>query len=506
MSDPSSSSIQSLVLDAGPLITQSATFLQNHAKKFFTTPGVHGELKDESARRQLLLWGDSLTVRHPRQVYINKVSAFAKLTGDYAVLSANDIHIVALAYELEVEANGDLHLRLFPGQQRELVGPVAAESVVAEGAEIRDGETSPKPLDEPVSEAQEETADALEEDKEEEEEWITPSQNKKRNSKQDRVRGGRRQREKREAELRGETYVLEKTLAWQKREAERVQLEEEQQRIEKLKILEDVEESTQDAAENAGPSDQTESSELDEDYADGDDDGEWITPENLATELLKDDNEVYNGAADSLIGNGSARTVALSTGDFACQNVAMQIGLNLMNAMLGMQIKRVRNYMYRCHACFRLTPIPKDGTPKHFCPNCGGATLLRCAVSVDTRTGRVTPHLKANFQWIRRGERYTLASPQSKKLTQKAGKAGYQHNKLNRHKSLQLPLILREDQPEYARAIKDDEWLRRQNEKALQEWTGGGSADNYMSPFGTHQQTRGVRVGGGRQVNKSRKR
>lgn len=248
-----------------------------------------------------------------------------------------------------------------------------------------------------------------------------------------------------------------------------------------------------------------EKSDLDEAYNEEDDDGDWITPENLQEEMVKDTNEQIQEASSSEK-LGPFIKVALSTGDFACQNVAMQIGLNLMNAMSGKQIRRVRNYMYRCYACFRLTPIPKNGKPKHFCPKCGGNTLLRCAVSIDNATGKVTPHLKANFQWFKRGDRYTLPSPLSKNQQRLQGKAGYQHNKQNRHKTLQDPLILREDQKEYGQAVKNDEWQRRQNDKMLQQWIGGGSADNYVSPFTTLQNIRpsGVKVGKGRFVNSSK--
>ena len=109
--------VEQLVLDATPLITQSASALQQYASRYFTTPGVKAELRDEHARNQLLLWGDSLVVRQPKQEFIDKVSAFAKLTGDYSVLSMNDIHIIALAYELQYERNGDEQLRKFPGQK-----------------------------------------------------------------------------------------------------------------------------------------------------------------------------------------------------------------------------------------------------------------------------------------------------------------------------------------------------------------------------------------------------
>lgn len=110
-------SVDSLVLDATPLITQSASALQQFASNFFTTPGVRAELKDEHSRNQLLLWGDRLVVRQPKQLSVDRVSSFAKLTGDFSVLSMNDIHIIALAYELEVEKAGKDGLRRYPGEK-----------------------------------------------------------------------------------------------------------------------------------------------------------------------------------------------------------------------------------------------------------------------------------------------------------------------------------------------------------------------------------------------------
>ncbi|GME77542.1 unnamed protein product [Ambrosiozyma monospora] len=138
--------------------------------------------------------------------------------------------------------------------------------------------------------------------------------------------------------------------------------------------------------------------DLNQDFSEDEDDGEWITPDNLHEAMLKDEDE----RVETTSTEQAKVKAALATGDFAIQNVALQIGLNLMNYTSGLQIKRVRNYMFRCHACFTLTPIPKDGTPKHFCPACGGATLLRCAVSVNAKTGEIVPHLKKNFEWHRR--------------------------------------------------------------------------------------------------------
>lgn len=438
-----------LVLDATPLITQSATALKQYASSFFTTPGVHAELKDENSRNQLLLWAGELNVRQPKQIYIDKVSAFAKLTGDFSVLSLNDVHIIALAYELEVEKNGDKNLRKFPGEALE--------------TDQKHEQRSTRPRN---FEQHEET----EEQPQEDDDGFQVVARKKKN------RNPRK---------------------WNNKRAEESKSEESEPQV---PIKEEQVEQTDRAEQESSPElpethDTTESS-LAEEYNEDDDDGEWITPENLQEEILRDNNEtVQDLQQEELI------PVALSSGDFACQNVTMQIGLKLLNYTSGKQIRRVRNYMYRCHACFHMTPMAKSGQPKHFCPKCGGNTLLRCAVSIDHATGKVTPHLKKNFQWINKGQVYSLASPLSKNSQKQQGNRGYQHNKENRHKKLQDPVILREDQKEYAQALKDDAWQRKKNEKMLQEWIGGGSADNFDSPFSTSYRSTGVRVGRGRGAN-----
>lgn len=453
--------IESLVLDATPLITQSASSLQQYANNFYTTPGVHSELKDEHARSQLLLWAENLKVRHPKQVYIDKVSLFAKLTGDYSVLSLNDIHIIALAYELEAELNnGTERLRSYPGEVKEHE---------REELERRESERKLK-----QAERAKQHANKIEESERPEPQEETP-----------------------------QTPEVDDGFQVVQRPKKRNNKKKFNKQVPKEEVKKEVQEESKEESKEETKEESTLSAEYNED----DDDGDWITPENLQEEMLKDANEQIQETNTSEVNTPTVK-VALSTGDFACQNVAMQIGINLMNTLTGKQIKRVRNYMLRCHACFRLTPLPKNGVPKHFCPKCGGNTLLRCAVSIDKDTGKVTPHLKKNFIWINRGSKFTLPSPQSKNQQKLQGNAGHQHNKQNRAKALQDPLILREDQKEYGQAIKNEQWQRKYNEKMLQEWIGGGSADNYMSPFGTSQSNRhsNVKVGRGRHANASRKR
>ncbi|KAG0675166.1 Nin1 binding protein [Kluyveromyces marxianus] len=445
--------VRALVLDATPLITQSYTHYQNYAESFYTAPTVLHEIKDEKSRKNLEIWQGlgTLKVRHPSAASIKRVSDFAKLTGDYSVLSANDIHIIALTYELETELNkGDWRLRKKPGE------PLKKEAVEVEEKEKKE-----------KKEKKETAEDA----------GFTTVEKKKKKTR----RGGKKQREKREAARKEEEEKKKAELAAKE--------EEEEAKKEETKEKEEQEE---------------------EDGFFSDDDGDWITPDNLTETIIKDSGEDTTGGEGVVATKDTSASlelpynqVALATGDFAVQNVSLQLNLNLMNFMSGLRIKRLRNYMLRCHACFQLLPMRKDGKPKHFCPSCGGpGTLLRCAVSVDSTTGKVTPHLKANFQWNNRGNRYSLPSPLSKNATKRFGKKGFVHTKHDQGVEL-----LREDQKEYEKAVKQEEWTRKHNEKILNNWIGGGSAENYISPFAIDGlKHHSVRVGRGRFANSVRKR
>ncbi|SCW02238.1 LAFE_0F02036g1_1 [Lachancea fermentati] len=473
--------VTSLVLDATPLITQSYTHYQYYAKSFYTTPTVFHEIKDEQARKNLEIWQSlgTLKLRHPSTTSIKRVSDFAKLTGDFSVLSANDIHIIALTYELEAELNGgDWRLRKKPG-------------------------------------------DTLDESRKIEKQEVVAQRSKDDSKKKKRRRGGKKQREKRMAAAASmETETVQKEGKSLEDEGNgEVNASKEETVIGETQpsVSTDASQVVLDHSE-AGDTEevpiQPEATAEEREngvYFEDDDDGDWITPENLTEAMIKDSGEDTSGSGvgEDIIESTSQilklpqNQVALATGDFAVQNVALQMNLNLMNFMSGLRIKKLRNYMLRCHACFRLLPIPKDGVSKHFCPSCGGySTLMRCAVSVDATTGEVTPHLKANFQWNNRGNRYSLASPLSKNSQKKFGKKGFVHTK-----HPQDVVILREDQKEYEKAVKQEDWTRRHNEKVLNNWIGGGSADNYISPFAiSGLKHHSVRVGRGRHINSSKKR
>ncbi|KTB07594.1 20S-pre-rRNA D-site endonuclease NOB1 [Nakaseomyces glabratus] len=479
--------VNSLVLDATPLITQPYNHYQYYAEKFYTTPTVFHEIKDANARKNLEVWQSlgNLQLVHPRKESIDRVSNFARLTGDYSVLSANDIHILALTYELEKELNkGDWRLRRKPG-----------DKLKHEIAKLRrkPGDKLKHEIAKPAKNPAEKPAKHAEDKEEVKAELAEGTEASQEIKKKPRRRGGKKQKAKREQRLAEQ----------QQQEGEQEQEQPEQEQ------MQPVQEQADDETKQDGMPTEASTDEINEEYDEGDDDGEWITPDNLTETLIRDSGEDTTGSKGVLTASGldssenPENQVALATGDFAVQNVALQMNLNLMNFMSGMRIKRLRNYMLRCHACFRMFPLPKDGKAKHFCPSCGGqGTLLRCAVTVDATTGEVTPHLKNNFQWKNRGNRYSMASPLSKNAVKRYGKKGHQHAN-----NTQDAPILREDQKEYEKAIKQEEWTRRHNEKVLNNWIGGGSADNYISPFaisGLKQHS--VRVGKGRYVNSSKRK
>jgi RNA-binding protein NOB1 len=92
-----------------------------------------------------------------------------------------------------------------------------------------------------------------------------------------------------------------------------------------------------------------------DDPSDSDDgEGEWITPSNVAIHKsralnLLPGNEL-GGERDQFIGSGCM------TADFAMQNVLLQMGLNLVG-LEGKRIEKVKNWVLRCHACFKYVTI-----------------------------------------------------------------------------------------------------------------------------------------------------
>jgi RNA-binding protein NOB1 len=212
--------------------------------------------------------------------------------------------------------------------------------------------------------------------------------------------------------------------------------------------------------------------------SDPDSDG-WITASNLhkhqarATHLPLARSQDYK-----------TLKVATISGDFAIQNVLLQMNLNLLSNSLR-QVRQIKSFVLRCHACFN---IVKDMT-KQFCPRCGQPTLTRVSCSTNA-SGEFKIYLSKKYQYNKTGDRYSIPKAQPGSANGRAtggGKGGWGHD-----------LILAEDQKEYVKAVGEE---KRQKVKDLMD-------EDYLPSIitGDRPKSNGrPRVGAGRNVN-SKKR
>lgn len=529
---PEDPAIHTLILDAGPLLSQTFSDLQKNAKTFYTTPAVlHTEVRDARARQNIELWqtAGALNVRQPSLHHINAVIDFARKTGDFAVLSTNDIHILALARELDVEVHGksEAHLRKAPGsvsakkqdamKNANFNSPVTYNVKIEKIRPDQEQDESKKQEEEPKKE---EEGEAKKDD--EDDGWAVVTKKNKKKS-------------------------------FNKNQQKNNTQSEEQQKPALTSTMNDMVVTTS--------------------YEEEDDESGWITEENIVETMIKDQYEPDKGSFSSNFNRKpadgdkkeekkeeSAYTteskkqveekflpVAVSTGDFAMQNVALQMGLNLISPVDGKYVKQVKNHMLRCHACFHLCPIPKStdvdeimyrrqkGAPApitqediasqkkknfkntslsasiigkglNFCPKCGAAnTLKRCTVRVSAKDGHIHVYLKRHMQWSTKGNVVQLPVPQSKN----SRRAISTTNGRTRDPNSGSAIIVAEDQVEYERAVVHDWKLRKHNEKVLEEWIGssdgfdaGLSVSNVSIPFASYNREAarhtGVKIVGGR--------
>ncbi|KAM5485096.1 20S-pre-rRNA D-site endonuclease nob1 [Microsporum canis] len=455
-SDPAKP-VHTIILDAGPLIKNvppvSTLLSQSHA--LITTPSVVSEIRDPEARRRIeTLYLPFLTQRTPKPDSLRVVSEFARKTGDREVLSKNDLEILALAYEVECERNcGDWRLRRVPGQKGINGSPPAhlmAASDANQDAEKQTGGNDDK------------------------QEGIS------------------------EEKLEKVTEVEVEGSAGEQRQDDAV--EEVTQKIEDTTLEQIPEDATNEPATEPAdlPSGDAEvydsngsgeSNEYDEgqnsapiDESDSDPDG-WITPSNLKKQQVR----------DAAIGTAAQETktmqVATITGDFAMQNVLLQMNLNILSPSNMQRIRQVKSYIMRCHGCFMVT---RDMS-KQFCPRCGQPTLNRVSCSTSAK-GEFRMHLKKNMQWNNRGNKYSIPKPIAGTANTKwsgigGGKGGWG-----------MGLILAEDQKEHTRAVTEEERRKKKGRDLMD--------DDYLPSIlsGDRQRAGGrIKVGAGRNVN-SRKR
>jgi RNA-binding protein NOB1 len=146
-------------------------------------------------------------------------------------------------------------------------------------------------------------------------------------------------------------------------------------------------------------------SEMNED----DDDGKgWITSASDIQAGRLAPKNANDEATAAALGPPTSQRAACTTTDFAMQNVLLQMGLPLLSVD-GMKIRRLKSWVHRCGACFRVhTDAEFNGMKRLFCSHCGSDMMQRIAASVDGKTGRLKLHLKKNYKQNLRGTKFSL--------------------------------------------------------------------------------------------------
>ncbi|XP_054164456.1 RNA-binding protein NOB1-like [Oppia nitens] len=106
-------------------------------------------------------------------------------------------------------------------------------------------------------------------------------------------------------------------------------------------------------------------------------------------------------------------SVGCLTGDYAMQNVLLQMGLKVISIKDGLLIRQTKQFVLRCFACFKITTKQSN----EFCSSCGNMrTLKRVALTVkDDGTKEVFINFKKPINI--RGTRYSLPMPRGGKHT-----------------------------------------------------------------------------------------
>ncbi|KAJ5176782.1 D-site 20S pre-rRNA nuclease [Penicillium canariense] len=251
----------------------------------------------------------------------------------------------------------------------------------------------------------------------------------------------------------------------------------------------EVGDAAESATVEAATGDDTPEESKDEDDAEEEDDaadsdgGEWITPSNYKKRLA-------DGEGGAAVFGSEPKTmqVATMTTDFACQNVLLQMNLNLLSTTTLQRVQHLKSFIKRCHACFLTTKEMN----KQFCPRCGKDTLTRVSCTT-TANGQFTMHLKKNMQWNNRGNRFSVPKPIAGSSNGKwkggGGKGGWG-----------TELILAEDQKEFTRSTTEEERRQRRERDLMDE--------DYLPGILTGERNKSggrIKVGAGRNIN-SRKR
>ncbi|CAI5747072.1 unnamed protein product [Peronospora destructor] len=367
--------VLSLVIDSGAII--KGTNLAVLAENFWTVPDVLDEIRDKKSRAILERLPFNLQTRDPSAEAMKAVVNFSRKTGDFTYLSLTDLRVMALSYQLEVEANGADHLRTSPERSQTVTrttnGKIIGSSQsnisckyfgTAMGCKFGDECKFLHDAVENIEKAAEVSTKKVD--------VLCRFFNTLEGCKYgDECSFIHEETEKIEEPIKEtETADVEHVISEEIRNADV-----------KSRIIGGLA-----ASSNAGAAE--------------DDGKNWITNDNFAKFTASP-----FGDGQGLEEISSQLSVGCITTDFSMQNVMLQIGLRLLSTE-GMIIKRVKQWILRCIACF--TTSTEMG--RLFCPKCGNSTMERVSYSLN-RDGQMTFYTRANRPTKLLGTKFSLPKP-----------------------------------------------------------------------------------------------
>ncbi|KAK3707992.1 hypothetical protein QZH41_010738 [Actinostola sp. cb2023] len=426
--------VKHLVVDAAGFIKHVE--LQSIGKRIYTLQEVVQEIKDPTTRQRLAVLPYEVTFKQPSTVAIKAVTDFSKLTGDFKVLSAVDLRVLALTYQLEKECCGIEHLKTRPINQVQISKAHNMHKIPGFYVDKPDSSTSS------ANEKDEEMQDphGSGEDSNTDEDPVGDDSGKTLEEEIDEISTlpG--------CSISGQSHImvshgsvpghLTAVLLYAGQCYSYLQ-------VFSLIVCfitamynsSSIDEPTAAQPQPVGGAEQMDIQEINnrpEDHADDEgfveeDEEGWITPENI--QAIK--NEMGETGIDAIPADVE---VGCLTTDFAMQNVLIQMGLHVVSVD-GMLIHEARSYVLKCYACFscNIQPITARkiiaqpirmlgyGTvttrvchqmDKRFCPWCGNKTMTRICITVDENgvTRYNIPNRKRPFNI--RGKKFPLPLPQ----------------------------------------------------------------------------------------------
>ncbi|XP_074142196.1 RNA-binding protein NOB1 [Sminthopsis crassicaudata] len=284
--------VEHVVADAGAFLRDAA--LQDIGKTIYTIREVVTEIRDKATRRRLAVLPYELHFKEPFPEYVRLVTEFSKKTGDYPSLSATDIQVLALTYQLEAELVGVAHLKKEPEKKVKVSSSVLhpENPLHIPGFHLP---SKPKLPEETVHHGPQ---------------TVESSENPEYNS----------------------------FLFWRNPLPNiEVDLQELMTGGNQCELSEEEENGR--IGKSGGSAEEDEDEDEDED-----DDRGWITPSNI--KQVQQELGQYDNPDNVQVG--------CVTTDFAMQNVLLQMGLHVL-AVNGMLIREARSYILRCHGCFKTT-------------------------------------------------------------------------------------------------------------------------------------------------------